>query len=267
MAIPNFCAIITAAGSSSRFNNGIETPVKKEYLKINEHTVLYNSVVPFLSIPSLKAIIVTTPKDKKNETLVALEELGNRCPVPLILCEGGDSRQESVLNALKMVKTLNLPISFVAIHDGARCYINPDLIIRTLATANVIGSCAPVISITDSIKEVNQNGIIEKHLDRKKIFRVQTPQIFKYPEILSAHENIDEFKTYNDDSEIYSDFNLEVGACVGDPKNIKITYVDDIPDAKNQISEYLKAKEEGENKYSKDKEFRKFINKIDKENL
>lgn len=267
MAFPNFCAIITAAGSSSRFNNGIETPVKKEYLKINEHTVLYNSVVPFLSIPNIKAIIVTTAKESKDETIVALEELANRCPIPLVLCDGGSTRQESVKNALNMVKTMDLNVSFVAIHDGARCFVTPELIIRTLATANVFGACAPVVSITDSIKEINQNGVITKHLDRKTIFRVQTPQVFKFPEILEAHINAKEFKTYNDDTEIYSDYNLEVGACKGDLNNKKITYIDDIPEAKKQIQEYLKAKEEGNKKYLKDKEFRKYINTIDKEIL
>ncbi len=265
MAFPNFCAIITAAGSSSRFNNGSEAPVKKEYLKINDHTVLYNSVVPFLSIPNLQAIIITTPKESRNETLVALEELGQRCPVPLVLCDGGKTRQESVYNALRMMKSLNIPISYAAIHDGARCFVTPELIIRTLASANVYGGCAPVVPITDSIKEIGDDGIIKNHLDRKTIFRVQTPQIFKFPEILEAHENLNDEKIYNDDTEIYSDYNLTVGACKGDLANIKITYLDDIPNAKDQIEGYLKAKKEGESKYFKDKEFRSYLNNMNKE--
>ncbi len=262
MAIPNFCAIITAAGSSSRFNNGLESPVKKEYLKINEHTVLYNSVVPFLSIPNLNAVIVTTAKDSKEECLVALEELSQRSPIPIILCEGGETRQESVKNALTMLKTLDFPTEFVAIHDGARCFVTPELIITTIATANVYGGCAPVVRITDSIKQINENGSISKHLDRKTIFSVQTPQVFRFPEILLAHENADENKTYTDDTEIYTDFDLDVGVCVGDPNNKKITYLDDIPNAKEQIDAYNKAKAEGENKYNKDKEFRSYLNNL-----
>jgi 2-C-methyl-D-erythritol 4-phosphate cytidylyltransferase len=262
MAIPNFCTIITAAGSSSRFNNGSEVSVKKEYLKINDHTVLYNSVAPFLSIPNIKAIIITTPKDSKKECLVALEELGERCPIPLIFCDGGESRQESVKNALTMLKNLDLPIEYVAIHDGARCFVTPELIIRTLATAKVYGGCAPAVPVTSSIKEINQNGSIAKHLDRKTIFTVQTPQVFHYPEIFFAHQEAKEDKVYTDDTEIYSDFDLGVGVCVGDPKNIKITYLDDIPNAKEQIKEYLAAKDQGEKKYFKDKEFRSYMNKI-----
>lgn len=261
MAIPNFCAIITAAGNSSRFNSGKEAGVKKEYLKINDHTVLYNAVAPFLTIPSLKGIIITTPKNSKEESLVALEELGERCPVPLIFSEGGDTRQESVNKALNLLKNLDLPIEFVAIHDGARCFIKPELIIRSLATAKVYGGCAPVVPITSSIKEINENGSISKHLDRSKIFAVQTPQVFHFPEIYLAHQNADENKTYTDDTEIYSDFDLGVGVCVGDPKNIKITYMDDIPNAEKQIEDYIKAKTEGEKNFLKEKEFRQYLNK------
>ena len=262
MSIPNFCAIITAAGNSSRFNNGNEAGVKKEYLKIDEHTVLYNSVAPFLAVPGLKAIIVTTPKNSKTECLVALEQLGDRCPVPLILSDGGKTRQESVKNALAMLKTLDLPIEYVAIHDGARCFVTPELIIRTIATAKVYGGCAPAVPITDSIKEIDQNGTISKHVDRTKVFSVQTPQVFRFPEIFLAHQNAIEDKVYTDDTEIYSDFDLGVGVCVGDIQNKKITFLDDIPNAKQQIEEYIEAKSEGEKKYFKDKEFRSYINKI-----
>jgi 2-C-methyl-D-erythritol 4-phosphate cytidylyltransferase len=262
MAFPKFCAIITAAGNSSRFNNGAKSVVKKEYLKINEHTVLYNSVAPFLSIPNIQAIIITAPKESQNECYFALEEIGERCPVPLIFSEGGETRQESVNKALAMVKSLDLPIEYVAIHDGARCFITPELIIRALATAKVYGGCAPAIAVTDSIKRIDQNGSISEHLNRDTVVRVQTPQIFHFPEILLAHENANEDKIYNDDTEIYSDFELGVGICLGDPKNIKITYLDDIPDAQVQIKKYLEIKNEGESKYIKDKEFRSYINKI-----
>lgn len=77
-----------------------------------------------------------------------------------------------------------------------------------------------------------------------------------------AHENANEEKTYNDDTEIYSDFELGVGVCIGDINNRKITFLNDIPDAEKQIKEYIEAKEEGEKKYSNDKEFRSYINKI-----
>lgn len=260
MAFPPFAAVITAAGKSDRFNNNSDKTVKKEYLKIDGHTVLYRSIVPFLDVPNLQAIIVTAPVDLKEECVVALEELGQRCPVPLVITNGGDSRVESVRNALELVKNLDLGIEYVAIHDGARCFVTPDLIISTLATAKVYGASAPAQIITDSIKEVDQNGVMIKSYDRKSIVTVQTPQIFHFPEILYAHQTSSESKKYYDDTEIYSDAGLKVGVCMGDPKNIKITYLSDIPDAQSQIEEYIKVRDEGLRKGKIDKEFRSYIN-------
>lgn len=269
MAFPPFAVIITAAGQSQRFNS--KNPgdsVKKEYLKIDGHTVLYRSVAPFLAVPNLQAIIVTSPKDYKKETLVALEELSECCPVPLVISEGGQTRQESVFKALELLKSLNLNIEFAAIHDGARCFIKPELIIRTLATAKVYGACAPALAITDATKEIDKNGIITNHVDRREFVTVQTPQIFRFPEILFAHQNSQKNKTYFDDTEIYSDFNLTVGICEGDIANKKITYLSDIPDADKQIEKYLETRNEGLRKGKIDQEFRSYINtfKPDEEN-
>lgn len=138
MAFPEHAVIVTAAGSSDRFNKQGHG-VKKEYLSIDEHTVLYRAVEPFLQVPNLRAIIVTHPKGMADQCAVALEEIFDQNLIPVILVEGGKNRQESVYNALKMLGTMSLPIEYVAIHDGARCFVTADLIIRTLATATVFG--------------------------------------------------------------------------------------------------------------------------------
>jgi 2-C-methyl-D-erythritol 4-phosphate cytidylyltransferase/2-C-methyl-D-erythritol 4-phosphate cytidylyltransferase/2-C-methyl-D-erythritol 2,4-cyclodiphosphate synthase len=262
MTFPSFAVVITAAGKSERFNTNDEQTVKKEYLKIEDHTVLYRSIVPFLNVPNLQAIVVTCPVDLKEECVVALEELGTKSPVPLVITNGGSSRQESVHNALALINNLDLGVEFVAIHDGARCYLTTELVISTIATANVYGAAAPAQIITDSIKEVDQNGVMIKSYDRKSIVTVQTPQVFHFPEILQAHQATNEDKKYYDDTEIFSDFGLKVGICQGDPKNKKITYLQDIPDAEKQIKEYIKARDEGMKKAKIDKEFRSYINNI-----
>ncbi|MCK9190279.1 MAG: 2-C-methyl-D-erythritol 4-phosphate cytidylyltransferase [Sphaerochaetaceae bacterium] len=262
MAFPPFAVVITAAGKSERFNNNNEQSVKKEYLKIEGHTVLYRSIVPFLEVPNLQAIIVTSPVGLKEECIVALEELGKRNPIPLIITDGGDSRQQSVRNALELINNLDLGVEYVAIHDGARCFVTPDLIISTLATATVYGASAPAQIITDSVKEVDQNGVMINSYDRKSIVTVQTPQIFRFPEILYAHQSAKEDKQYYDDTEIFAEAGLKVGVSMGDPKNKKITYLSDIPDAERQIKEYIMVREEGLRKGKIDKQFRSYVNNI-----
>ena len=248
MGFPEHAVIVTAAGSSDRFNRqGLG--VKKEYLTIDEHTVLYRSVEPFLQVPNLRAIIVTHPKDMADQCAIALEEIFDQNIIPVILVEGGKDRQESVYNALKMLASMSLPIDYVAIHDGARCFVSSDLIIRTLATATVFGGAVPALPPTDALKSIDKNGVITSHIERTETVAVQTPQIFHFPEILTAHQsaNTNE-KSYVDDTQVFTDFGMCVGMCEGERENRKITFLEDIPNAEEQIDEYLKNLEEGKRK-------------------
>ena len=248
MGFPEHAVIVTAAGSSDRFNKqGLG--VKKEYLTIDEHTVLYRSVEPFLQVPNLRAIVVTHPKGMDDQCAIALEEIFDQNIIPVILVEGGKDRQESVYNGLKMLGSMSLPIDYVAIHDGARCFVSPDLIIRTLATATVFGGAVPALSPTDALKGIDKNGVISSHIERSGTVAVQTPQIFHFPEILTAHKNANtNEKCYVDDTEVFTDFGMTVGICDGERENRKITFLEDIPDAEEQIEVYLKNLEEGKRK-------------------
>lgn len=246
MAFPKHAVIVTAAGSSERFNASKELGVKKEYLSIDGHTVLYRSIAPFLQVPNCVAILVTYPEGMEDQCAVALEDLLHQNFAPLILVKGGNNRQESVYEALKFLSTMALDTEFVAIHDGARCFVSPELIIRTLATAKVFRGAAPALPATDALKIIDDNGMLTHHIDRTHAVGVQTPQIFKYPEIWEAHQQAHSSESaYSDDTQIFTDFGLPVGICEGERENQKITYLEDIPDAETQIAQYLKNLEEG----------------------
>lgn len=248
MGFPEHAVIVTAAGSSDRFNKQGHG-VKKEYLSIDGHSVLYRSIEPFLQIPNCRAILVTHPEGMEDQCAVALEDLFEQNFIPIILVEGGKDRQQSVFNALKMLGTMSLPIDYVAIHDGARCFVASDLIIRTLATATVFGGAVPALPPTDALKSIDANGIIVSHIARAETVAVQTPQIFHYPEILTAHQSAStNGKSYVDDTQVFTDFGMSVGICEGDRANRKITYIEDIPDAEEQMDQYLTNLEEGKRK-------------------
>lgn len=243
MAIPSFAAIITAAGKSERFSQGT---VKKEYLTINGRTVIQQAVAPFLAVPSLRLVVVTCPEGGQEECAVALGDLFERQSVPTMLCEGGATRQESVRKALGMIRSIGMPVGYVAIHDGARPFVTTDLIIRTLATATVFGGAAPALPSTDAMKTIDEQGMITGHLERRHTISVQTPQIFRFPDILEAHEQAARTgKAYIDDTEIFTDSGRRVGVCQGDRANRKITYLEEIPDAETQIARYRSERERG----------------------
>jgi len=246
MAFPQHAVIVTAAGSSERFNTTKQLGVKKEYLELDGHTVLYRAILPFLQVPNCCAILVTYPEGMEDQCAVALEDLLQQNLVPIILVKGGQSRQQSVYNALKVLSTMALGAQYIAIHDGARCFVTPDLIIKTLATATVFKGAVPALPATDALKTIDNNGVIKTHMDRSHTVGVQTPQVFRYPEIWQAHQAAKDSPTlYVDDTQIFSDFGLTVGVCEGDRENRKITYIEDVPNAEKQIADYLHALEEG----------------------
>ena len=245
MSFPPHAVIVTAAGSSERFNKNKSLGVKKEYHCIDDQTLLNRSNIPLFEDPNSQAILVTYPEDMETQCALALEDLLQQNHIPIILVKGGKDRQESVFLALKMLATMALPIQYVAIHDGARCFLSPDLIIRTLATATVFKGAVPALPATDALKIIDDNGMITHHIDRTHSVGVQTPQIFKYPEIWDAHQRArSSSESYIDDTQIFTDFGQSVGICMGDRENRKITFIDDIPDAEQQIEQYLTNLEE-----------------------
>ena len=195
---PSFAAIITAAGKSERFNRNQEESVKKEYLKIDGHTVLYRAAEPFFEIPGLAAVCITCPEGSEDETLIALEDLADINTIP----------------------------------------------IKTLAAATIAGSSVPAIRINDSVKRLGEDGMIKESVEREGLVCVQTPQIFRYREILDAHIS-SRNNNATDDIEIYLEDGKRCMPVQGSAENRKITYLSDIPDAENQIKEYLKEREEG----------------------
>ncbi len=258
--IPRFAAIITAAGSSERFNKNSEYSVKKEYLKIDGHTVLYRAAEPFFEIPGLSAICVTCKKGSEDETVIALEDLVNVNTIPFLIIDGGDTRKESVTKALNALSPFKDMIDLVAIHDGARPFVSPDLIIKTLATASTFGSAVPAIRINDSVKRLGSDGLIKESVDRTNLVSVQTPQVFNYAAILEAHNKSNNTNA-TDDIEIFLE---NGGVCVpvqGSAENKKITYFSDIENAKEQIEEYVKEREQGRKSAAASRRMRELLYK------
>jgi 4-diphosphocytidyl-2-methyl-D-erithritol synthase len=259
MNIPPFALIVTAAGSSSRFLSDETLPhVKKEFLSIDGHTVLYRATEPFFELGSLSAVVITYEKDCLDETIVALEDLADLNSVPMLFSEGGETRAESIRNALTKLNEFAPETKFVAIHDGARPFVTPSLIIRTFASATVDGASVPAIFETDTIKRINEAGIISESIERKGVVRVQTPQFFDFHNLLKAYENASLDAT--DDSTLYVAAGFTCSVTLSDESNRKITYIDDIPDAKSQIEEYDRVRAEGRKSAAAVRRFRELAN-------
>ena len=232
--------IITAAGNSTRMGGD----VKKEYMSLGNGTVLSSCVKAFvdaakspLSTFVISHLIITVPEDGSMGAVEAVSAFFNFDDTMQELVQyiqGGKTRQLSVYNAMDHLKQSNDKPDIVLVHDGARPFVTERLINEIVMATIQVGAAVPAIPVTDTIKEVGANGLISKHLSRKSLVAVQTPQGFTFVNLLYAHiQAITDNYEYTDDSEIYGRYCGKVQVVPGDIKNIKITYPGDLERAKS----------------------------------
>lgn len=215
------CAVIVAGGSGSR----MQAPEKKQYLHLAGLPLLCHTLMAFDRCADLDQICLVVPAEdlEKCETDVL-------APLSLVhdiqLVAGGNRRQESVLNGLNSLKTKS---GIVMIHDGVRPFVRSSLIERCLAGVQATGACIPAIPATDTLKEVDANGVIVGTLARQTIRLAQTPQTFSIDLIRRAHHDAAcKGFAVTDDASVAEHFGASVIVVPGDPDNIKITTPHDL---------------------------------------
>jgi len=217
----SFAVLITAAGNSSRMNG----KTKKEYQLFQGKPVLFHAIDAFLRSEICRWFVITFPPGTRKE----MEKILAAHPVyhDITLVEGGNTRQESVRKGLESLKE-KAP-SGILIHDGARPWIKPELIREVAKLVREYGAAAPAVPVVNTPKRIGPEGRIEEHCSRDEVMGIQTPQGFRYTEILEAHKKAaDDGCRYVDDTEIYHRYMGPVMTCTGDPENRKITYSHDL---------------------------------------
>ena len=216
---PKVCAIIAAAGKSSRMN--LPDGISKQFIEIDSQTVIEKTVTVFNSCGYIDEIIIAA-RFEDIEKISRIIKSANLDKVKNII-SGGETRQESVSNAINFIGDY---IDFIAIHDGARCFISPEDIEKVLLKAFETGAAAASVKITDTIKSVGENNIIKNTVSRDFLWAVQTPQIFKKDIYLQALKNCKNNVT--DDCAILENAGHPVSIVECSKYNIKITDTQDL---------------------------------------
>ncbi len=229
--------VICAAGSSTRMGG----TTKKEYLPLNDGTVLSEAVKKFLNSIEVEILAVTVPENSLENAKKALfsdKTIEQKLrATKLIFTEGGSTRQKSVFNALKKILESHPESDFVLIHDGARPFVSEKTIKDTLNATEEFGAAVPGTTPVDTQKLMDENGFIAQHLLRSKMAAVQTPQGFRLKELFKAHElAAKDGKEYTDDTEIWGKYSGKVKVVQGDSSNKKITYADDYTFGKQNMN-------------------------------
>lgn len=220
-------AIILASGTGSRFGAG----VAKQFLKIDNKTLLEYTIENFQNCRKIDKIIITVSEDNIQNTQNLLT---NKYDKLYKIVKGGCTRQESAFNALNAIDDTE---ANVLIHDGARPFTNENIINECIKHLDSgIKALTTAIDSADTIVKVEDNKILSMP-ERQTLKRVQTPQGFKLSVIKQAHElAAKDNYNYTDDCGIIVKNNLaEVFVIKGDNDNIKITYPQDLELAKQII--------------------------------
>jgi len=210
-------ALILSGGAGQRFGDAIP----KQYLPLVDRAVIRHAVDAFLNHPNIDHVrIVRRPQDQIFYDNV-FDDLKILEPV-----DAGETRQDSARLGLESLKDLDPDT--VLIHDGARPFPTEKLITRTLDALKVYPAAIPVLPVLDTIKEINTNkNLVNKTINREKLFRAQTPQGFNFKSILNAHRK-NKKKELTDDAMIAEKDNLEIATVPGDEINLKITTPEDL---------------------------------------
>ena len=222
-------AIIAAAGMGSRMAS--DRP--KQFLQLAGTPIIFHTLAPFEQCDSIQEVIVVLPPEEAAGFLTlagkrSLRKLSRVVP-------GGTTRADSVKRGLLAIRATTAGI--IAVHDGVRPFVTVAEIESVVAAAESHGSAILVAPVTDTIKQVTDNSVVNT-LDRTGLRRALTPQCFRYDVLRKAYEQADvNDPSLTDESALVEKIGVPVTTIEGNSRNIKITTPQDLLIAETFLKE------------------------------
>jgi 2-C-methyl-D-erythritol 4-phosphate cytidylyltransferase len=208
-------AIIVAGGTGSRMKSALP----KQFHLLQGKPVLYHTIKAFLTaIPDIR-IVVVIPREHQ-ATVDSIMEQFPELEFHTITT-GGLTRFDSVKNGLRTVPE----DSIVFVHDGVRCLVQPDLILRCRHVALSSGNAVPAIAATDSVRIATAEG--NRQVNRNAVRLVQTPQTFQSTILKQCYAR-DYHDSFTDDASVIEAAGYRINLVDGEATNIKITWPIDL---------------------------------------
>src|ERR1700731_4709344 len=214
-------AIIPAAGLGTRM--GAETP--KQFLELDGMPLIIFTLRRLAACSAITEFFIST----RAEDIVFLQDKGGKSGLgrPARVVHGGDTRQQSVANALAQVDPTT---EIVLVHDAVRPFITPEQLDRVIAEARTRGAAILGIPAIDTVKEVKRASLpedvalIANTIPRERIVLAQTPQVFSYPLLRDAFRKAQQDgATASDEAALVERFGHDVFVVLGAERNFKIT--------------------------------------------
>ncbi len=223
-------ALVVAAGRGHRV--GGETP--KQYREVAGQSLLRHCAIALVRHPAIAAVRVVIHPDDRALYDGAVAGLGLLDPV-----DGGAARQDSVRLGLESLAAE--PPDRVLIHDAARPAVDARLVERVIAALDDAPGAIPALPVSDSLKRANGDRRITGVVDRDGLWRAQTPQGFRFADLLDAHRAA-AGRDYTDDAAVAEAAGLTVSLVDGSADNIKVTTEDDFARAERLLGGRLETR-------------------------
>lgn len=208
-------AIVAAAGRSQRMGGP-----DKLFAPLGGRPLLARTLAAFQDCPAVDRVVLVLATESLAQGRALAEEEG--FSKVRTVCPGGRRRQDSVREGLEVLGSC----AWVVVHDGARPLVTRRLIEEGLAAAQETGAAVCALPAQDTVKRVDAQGRVLRTLDRRRLWLIQTPQVFRYDLLRRAHQCSRHPAT--DDAALVERLGHRVLVYPGSPRNLKVTTPEDL---------------------------------------
>ncbi len=205
-------AIVLAAGRSTRMTIG-----DKLWFEVAGRPLIAHSLRTLAALDELATLVVVAAPERHGQ-------LADLVPCGTAVCyvAGGERRRDSVAAGIAAAPNAD----WYLVHDGARPLLTLELTRRVLAGARRSGAAVPVTSVADTLKRVDESGLVVETVDRAPMRQAQTPQAFAGELLRRAHAGV--LADATDDAALVEALGEPVVVVEGDPANLKVTLPQDV---------------------------------------
>ncbi|PNQ03838.1 bifunctional 2-C-methyl-D-erythritol 4-phosphate cytidylyltransferase/2-C-methyl-D-erythritol 2,4-cyclodiphosphate synthase [Sphingobium sp. SA916] len=214
-------ALLVAAGQGSRAGGDIP----KQFRRIGGKPVLAHAVDALAGHPAIGSVVLVVGAGQEEDARAALE---SRTVSAIV--QGADSRRGSVRAGLEHIASAG-GAARILVHDAARPFLPATVIDRLLAALEGAPGAIPALPVADTLvrseHDKSEHDKAGDVVDRDGLFRVQTPQAFRFDALLAAHRSWDGNREATDDAQILRHSGHDVTLVAGDERLEKLTYAED----------------------------------------
>jgi 2-C-methyl-D-erythritol 4-phosphate cytidylyltransferase len=205
----------------------MSTALPKQFLPVKGRPIIFHTLKTFLDSGIFQSLAVAIHPDWRGPLLGLLQEEGWDKAIRVVL--GGETRQASSFAVLQAMADSMEDDDIVVIHDAARCLVDADLLGRCLAAARSAGAATAAVPVVDTVARVEERFIRELP-PRDLMYRIQTPQAFRFHWVFQAHREALARGVANasDDARLVLESGHNVQVVEGSPTNIKVSTPHDL---------------------------------------